>query len=215
MFKQLFSACVLCLLCTLASAQNSNRFGIRAGVSTTDINADDLLITDNAAMQQLRIGIQEAGYGYHFGVFGQLRGKRFFLQPEILFNSNSVDFRVTDLATSQSVPEILNERYQYLDIPINAGLRVGKILRLQGGLVGHIFINNVSELTQIENYEERFDEFTYGWQAGLGLDLSIFALDLKYEGNFENFGSHIIVDGQEYQFDQSPTRLVASLGVTF
>lgn len=195
-------------------AQDNFKFGVRAGVSTTNIEANELIIRNDQDQESLGLAIEEANYGYHFGLFAQFKGEKFFLQPEVLFNSNSVDFKVTDLTLMESVPQILNEQYQYLDIPVMLGFKVGP-LRLQGGPVGHVFIDNKSELLQIDNYSEQFEDLTFGWQAGLGLDFWKFVLDLKYEGNFNNFGDHIIIQGNEYEFDRTPSRLVASLGIAF
>ncbi len=198
-------------------AQNKKKFkfGIRGGVSTTEITADQLLVTNAEDMDRLQLGIQEANYGYHFGLFAQARAGSFFIQPEVLFNSNSVDFKVVDLTVNQTVPDILNEKYQYLDIPVMIGFKLFNTIRLQGGPVGHVYLNNSSQLFDIEGYEEEFEQFTYGYQAGVGIDFWKFVIDVKYEGNFNNFGNHIVIDGQSYEFNQSPTRLVASVGIAF
>lgn len=198
-------------------AQNNKKFkfGVRGGVSTTEISADALFVTNTEDMDRLQIGIQEANYGYHFGFFAQARAGSFFIQPEVLFNSNTVDFKVVDLTINEAVPEILNEKYQYLDIPIMVGFKFFNTLRLQGGPVGHVYLNNASELVNIEGYEDKFEQFTYGYQAGVGLDFWKLVIDVKYEGNFNNFGNHINIDGRSYEFNQTPTRLVASVGNAF
>ena len=215
MFKKLFFTALFGVFAVSLFAQKENfKLGVRVGVSTTDIEADDLLITNADAMENLRLGIAEANYGYHLGLFAQMRKKHFFVQPEVLFNSNSVDFKVTDLSSPESSPQILREKYQYLDVPLMLGLKFGA-LRLQGGPVGHVFLNSSSELIDVAGYEEKFDEFTYGWQAGIGIDFWQFVIDVKYEGNFQNFGNHIVIDGQNYEFDQSPSRFVATLGIDF
>lgn len=94
------------------------------------------------------------------------------------------------------------------------GLKYGP-LRLQGGPVGHLFLNSKSDLFDLEGYDQRFDEMTYGWQAGIGLDIGKVILDFKYEGNFNNFGDHIVFGNNSYQFDDSPGRFIASLGIAF
>lgn len=198
-----------------AQKKGDFKFGIRGGVSTTEISAEELLVINAEDMALLKLSIQEANYGYHFGIFAQVNAGSFFIQPEILFNSNTVDFKVVDLTVNEAVPEILNEKYQYLDIPLMLGFKLFNTLRLQGGPVGHVFLNNTSDLVDISGYEEEFERFTYGYQAGIGLDFWKFVIDLKYEGNFNNFGSHINIDGRAYEFNQAPTRLVATVGIAF
>jgi hypothetical protein len=217
MIKKIVFTAVLAVFAVSLFAQNKKKFkfGVRGGVSTTEIAANDLFVTNAEEMNELQIGIQEANYGYHFGFFAQARAGSFFIQPEVLFNSNTVDFKVVDLTVNEAVPEILNEKYQYIDIPVMLGFKLFNTVRLQGGPVGHVYLNNASELVDIEGYEDKFEQFTYGYQAGLGLDFWKLVIDLKYEGNFNNFGSHINIDGRAYEFNQAPTRLVASVGIAF
>lgn len=198
---------------TLQAQKKGVRFGVRGGVSSTDLEAGQFFVTTQNGVDDLKVAIQDANYGYHAGLFLQARSKRLFIQPELLFNSNSVDFKVTD-TNSEQAEQILTEKYNYLDMPLMMGVRLGP-LRLQGGPVGHVFLNSKSELFEVEEYDQVFDRFTYGWQAGLGLDIWKFAFDLKYEGNFNEFGEHIQIGGQQYTFDQTPTRVVASVGIAF
>jgi len=88
-------------------------------------------------------------------------------------------------------------------------------LRLQGGPVGHVFLNSTSELFDIEGYDQKFDEMTFGYQAGVGLDIWKLVLDVKYEGNFNKTGDHIVFAGQQFNFDQTPGRLLVSVGFAF
>lgn len=199
---------------SLFAQKDMFKLGIRGGISTTEIGAEELIVTNEADMDILELRIQEANYGYHIGLFAQFQAGKFFIQPEILFNSNSVDFAVTDFGLIESAPQILQENYQYLDIPLMLGVKLGP-LRLQGGPVGHVFLNSSSELFAIQGYEEKFEEFTYGYQAGIGIDFWKFVIDVKYEGNFNNFGDHINIDGRSYDFSQAPTRLIASVGIAF
>ena len=87
-------------------------------------------------------------------------------------------------------------------------------MRLMGGAVGHYFLSSSSELTEFEDYEQKFDNLTYGWQAGIGVDVLNIMLDVRYEGNFSKFGDHIVFSGESFAFDHAPARLLASLAIT-
>lgn len=195
----------------LLSAQDNFKAGLRAGVSTTDIQASDLVVYNSEGAESLRLGIQDANYGYHLGAFFQAKAGAFFIQPEVLFNSNNVDFKVRDNGEN---PQILRETYRHLDLPVMMGLKLGPV-RLQAGPVGHYFLNSSSELIQIEQYTQNHDRLTLGYQAGIGLDIWKFVLDVKHEGNFNRFGEHITIAGEDFAFDRSPHRVVATLGFTF
>jgi len=158
--------------------------------------------------------VNNSDYGTHFGFFAQLKIRKFFIQPEVLFNSNSVNYTVTDFRNPSVVDIVKNEKYQNLDIPLMMGFKFGP-LRLQGGPVGHVFLNSTSELFDVQGYDQKFDEMTFGYQAGVGLDIWKLVLDVKYEGNFNKQGDHIVFGEQQYNFDQTPARLLVSVGFAF
>ena len=186
--------------------------GIKGGIASVDVTPSDLVVFSENDVEDLRISIQDAKYGIHLGLFVQVRLGSFFLQPELLFNSNTVDYRIEDIQTGNV--SILDENYQTLDIPFIIGLRAGP-LRVGGGPVGHVFLNNTSDLFDLDGYETDFENITLGWQAGIGLDFWKLHLDLRYEGNLTQFGDHIVFHDQTYEFDDKPSRIIASIGVSF
>lgn len=198
------------LICFAVALQAQVKVGFLAGLNTTDLEARDLF--DNG--ESLKLSIKDADYGFHFGLFAQAKvGKIFYLQPEVVFNSTKVDFQVQDL--SNNLPEtVLTEKYNNLDIPVLFGLKLGP-LRVGTGPVAHVFLNSNSELTEVEGYEQNFEKLKFGWQTGVGLNIWKFIVDLKWEKNFDNFGDHIVINDTPYSFNQTPNKLVFSLGYTF
>jgi hypothetical protein len=195
-----------------ASASGQVRIGIKGGLSTFDIKAGDLILLDQNDAESFKLKIQDAKYGIHIGFFLQAKTDFLFFQPELLFNSNSVDYEVEDLSNGEI--RILDENYQQLDIPLMVGFRAGP-LRLGAGPVGHLAISSTSDLLNIDGYDQKFDGMSWGWQAGIGLDFWKLHFDFRYEGNLSNFGDHITFFGEKYQFDEKPSRLIASLGISF
>ena len=205
---------MLTLMMTFAFMANAQfKIGLKGGMSTSDLDPNQLLIINAQSADEFGLTIKEANYGVHFGLFMQAQIGKFFLQPEVLFNSNSVDFSVQDFGDG-IIQQAFNEKYQYLNIPVLMGFKFGP-LRLGAGPVGHVFLNSKSELFDISNYDQKFDEMTYGWQAGVGLDIGKLMLDFRYEGNFNNFGDHIVFGEKAYQFDQQAGGFTASLGLSF
>jgi len=190
-------------------------FGIKAGVSTTDVDVNSLNLLDENGTQRLRLALEDARYGIHAGI--QLRaqlGKTFLLQPELVFNSNTVEYEVTDLDQTGLAGEVLEEKFQYLDIPLLLGLKLGP-LRLMAGPEAHVFIDSSSELLRFDEYDQNFEELTISYLAGAGLDIWNLSFDVRYEGNFNEFGDHIRFAGQNFEFDDSPSRWIFSLGIFF
>lgn len=211
MKKLLFIAMTFCFVLT---TQAQVKFGIRGGIATAQIEPNDLLILGANDAEELKLAVNNSDYGTHFGFFTQIKIKKFFIQPEVLFNSNSVNYTVTDFRDPNVIDLVKNEKYQNLDIPLMMGFKFGP-LRLQGGPVGHVFLNSTSELFDVQGYDQKFDEMTFGYQAGIGLDIWKLVLDVKYEGNFNKQGDHIVFGGQQYNFDQTPARLLVSVGFAF
>ncbi len=200
--KHLFVVSML-IFCT-ASVQAQFAFGLKGGVHSLVNNPND--ITVGSADTSFSFGVNDLKFGTQFGAWVRI-GKGLFIQPEIVFNSNRTDFKIGETAASEVV---FREKYQHLDIPILVGVSAGP-LRLQAGPVGHYFLNSRSELTDFQGYSARWKQFTWGWQAGLGLGLGRLGLDLRYEGNFNKFGDHVTFFGDSYQFSNSPSRLILAL----
>lgn len=199
---------VFCSLCCLfLSAQV--KVGLRLGVATTSLNEENL-----KNLNELDVSLKDAKYGVNGGLVLQINLGNFMIQPEVLFNSSQVDYNISDVGNG-IVDSLFKEKFQNLDIPVLLGYRLGGFLRLHAGPVGHVLINNSSELVDIPGYKEKFQSFTWGWQAGFGLDIGKLMIDLRYEGNFNNYGDHFEFFGDQYEFDQSPARFLVSIGYFF
>lgn len=188
------------------------RFGVKAGLSSYDLANDGILIPGDD--HQISWNIKNAGYGHHFGVYTRLTLLGLYLEPSLLLNSNTVTYDIKTYGESGVFNTIKNEKYNTLDVPVLAGIKAGA-LRFQGGVVGHLFINSISDIVDIKGYEQRFEAATYGWQGGMGLDVWNLSLDLLYEGNFNKFGDHITIGGQPFSFSSRPSRLLLTLGYKF
>ncbi len=196
----------------LQAGQSQIEFGIKAGLSSYDLAKDGILISDEN--QNIEWNVSNAGYGHHFGIYTRLSALGIFLEPSLLFNSNTVSYDITTYGESGVFKTIKNEKYNQMDIPVIAGFKIG-VLRFQGGVVGHLFINSISDVVDINGYQQRFKTATYGWQAGTGVDIWKLRLDLMFEGNFDKFGDHITVGGHDYAFADTPSRLMLTLGYKF
>lgn len=188
------------------------QFGVKAGISSYDLAKDGIFI--NTGDQHIKWNVANAGYGHHFGVYTRLTLLGVYLEPALLFNSNTVTYNIETYGESGVFNTIKNEKYNHVDIPVLAGIKAG-VLRFQGGVVGHLFVNSISDVVDIKGYDQRFKTATYGWQGGMGVDVWKLRLDLLYEGNFDRFGDHITIAGHPYAFSDKPSRLLLTLGYKF
>lgn len=208
--KSIILLCIGLFFCSTVHGQFN--FGIKIGASTTDIGVNQIIVPGSVQPDdELMIAIEKANYGFNFGALFQIRMGWFLLQPEVVFNSTSVDFRINDNIGNYT-DKILTDTYQNLDIPFLLGIKAGP-LRMQAGPVGHIPLQYASELSSLEGFSSDFSPIEYGYQAGIGIDFFNLMVDFRYEGNFNNFGDYITFHDRKYNFSDQPTRLILSLAI--
>lgn len=193
----------------LQAQSNTFKIGIKGGISKYDYGLSKLIISD----PKLSLTILDKSVGFQGGAVIQIKLGKFLIQPEFIFNSNKVNYSVSDSQFSL-VDTLLSETYRDLDIPLMLGFKSG-ILRLNVGPVGHIHLSSTSELFEFDSYSQKFDKLKYGWQAGIGLDIWKIMIDIRYEGNFSKFGDHIVFNGRKYSFADNPNRLLVTAGLLF
>jgi hypothetical protein len=202
----------LCLAITHFSASaQSFKWGVRLGLSTPDIKPAD--VANGIKTDSVQVKIGDANYGFHFGGFVRLGAAKFFIQPEVNFNSSKVTYNVKALK-GPALDSIQKEKFYNLDIPVLLGVKLSSF-RINGGPVGHLHISNTSDLTKIKSYQSKFEQLKWGFQLGVGADFGRLGIDLRYEGNFDKFGDHINIGGKPYSFDKNPSRLLASFALSF
>lgn len=211
--KQLIFAVLLILLVPCLNAQV--KWGPRIGLTTSDLSTSNFNLREPGSLDALSIGVKEAKYGVQVGAFAQFKiAKFFYLQPEVLFNSNRIDFRVTNAKEGQSFTEIVKEKYQYLDIPVIFGLKLGPF-RAGLGPVGKVYLSSSSGLTDIEGIREEFSGMQLAYQAALGLNIGRLIFDVKFDRSLNNFGDFLEIDGKPFDFKEQEHRMVFSLGYSF
>ena len=178
------------------------KVSLKGGVSSSWIGINES-VSNNETLE-----LSKLTGGYHFRLAAQLKIKKFFIQPEVLFNSNTAEFNLT------SLEGVLRDRYNRLDIPVIMGLKRGS-WRFGVGPVGHVTLNNNSDLIRQGGFREISRNLTYGYQAGIGLDLWKIQLDFRYEGNFSGFDNFIDFENTNLNLSDSPERFIASVGYIF
>ena len=189
------------------------KYGIRGGVSTPDIKPSDVdSLRFKRGLDSLKLKVSDANYGFHFGIWARLKLGKFYLQPEVVFNSSKVQYKIGKLGSS--VDSIKNETFNNLDIPVMLGTKVGSF-RLNAGPVAHIRLGGSSDLVKTSGFTQTFKTATWGYQAGIGFDAGRVGIDLRYEGNFDKFGNQLMLGGKAYPFSKAPTRFTATASIAF
>ncbi len=205
---------ILILLLTISIAVNAQNdraeFGIKIGLQNHNFITPETISLNNSS-ELIEMSIGDIDYGFHAGFYARFKFLKLYWEPSLLLNSQGITYLVKE--TDNSVIEV-KEYYQDLDLPLLVGFKVA-FVKFHVGPVAHIHLNSTSELFDVEGYEQKFKNATFGYQAGFGLDLSKLRLSLNYEGNFTNYGDHISFEGESYNFSESPSRLILSIGLAF
>lgn len=204
--KKLF---VILLAFVLAAPLYSQvKFGLKAGASTDFTFTDQTFQgTDFEVILQ---NAKDAEWGFQGGVFMRASFAGFYIQPELILATatNSVTY---DDVEAGGAPVIYNQKFNKLNIPVLLGVKVGP-LRLNAGPAASVMISDPKEIIEGATYKKA----TFGYQAGLGFDLfKKLTVDLRYEGNLNQFGDQIVIGGETFVLDDRTGALLVQVGFMF
>ena len=145
---------------------------------------------------------EESKMGYHLGLFARINLPIIFLQPEVLYTNTGGSF------SNNSFNYDVN--FDRLDIPVMVGMKLGGLFRFQAGPVASYVLNSdmVARNGTRSGIVPPKEDFTFGYQAGVGIDIGNFLLDLKYEGALTNS----INNFAQVPTDQRQNQLIVSMG---
>ena len=195
---------------TVSEAQFFN-YGIKAGIGFSKLKMDDITGIDNGSeVYDLITG--ESVTGYHVGLQTQIKIAMVVIKPELYFNAGGGTLKQV---VENGATEVLNVKFSRIDVPILAGVKLGPI-RINAGPVGSFVISETTDLTQIEPDFELFtNSMTWGFQAGLGLDVSKLSIDARYEGSLSKLGETFSVGSADFPLDARPSQWIISVGFWF
>lgn len=141
-----------------------------------------------------------AKLGYQFGVFLRVKFFGLHFQPELLYSNTKGGVII-------EVPEGLIEvehSYKKIDLPLILTYSMGPV-RLQAG-------PSLSILTKADNgfvdTKAVYNSVTVKYQAGVGVDIKKFLIDVKFEGNLSSF----LNDPNDVFIDQRQGHIIFALG---
>lgn len=184
------------------------KFGLKAGASTDFTFTNQTLQgTDFEVILQ---NAKDAEWGFQGGAFLRASFAGLYVQPEILLATatNSISY---DDVEAGGAPVIYNQKFTKLNIPVMVGLKVA-FLRVNAGPAASIMITDVKEVIEGATYKRA----TFGYQAGLGVDLfKRLTVDVRYEGNLNQFGDQITIAGETFTLDDRTGALLLQVGLIF
>lgn len=186
--------------------------GVKAGLSTSSLQ-DESFGFDREGRQDLRLALEDADYGYQLGLLARIPfGEKFLLQPELTFNTSSATYQFDD--PDDSFTQAFKERYNDVNVPILLSYKLA-FLRVNAGPVGHFFVNSRSDLRDDAGIDRTWETLHLGYALGVGLDVGPITLDVRYDGNFSEYGETFTFRGAEVDVDRAPRRWVGSVAWRF
>ena len=191
------------------SAISQMNFGIRGGINFNWPKAYNF----SKPGYEYKLTIQNnLGTGFHFGFISQFKLFKILIQPEILFTSINNTIEYEEIGDGEI--NIINQEFNRLDIPVLALIRI-KAFKIELGPVGSVLLKDKSDLFDEIGYKQKYNKAIFGYQAGIGLEISKFSFDLKYEGSLSKFGYGIEIGDNTFSFNSRSNQLILSMGVFF
>jgi hypothetical protein len=183
------------------------KFGIKAGAATTTVPTYDIATGTNNIK-----ALKTAAWGFQGGLFLRLTLLGIYLEPEVVFATNSYDYTVTENA----IDAIKSQTFNRLEIPVLLGFKLGP-LRINAGPSAAIQIGSPKALINDPDFVNMYKGATFGYQAGVGFDLfKKLAFDVRYGGSLSGkFGDAVTVGTQSFKLDSRQPSLILSVGLMF
>ena len=183
------------------------KFGIKAGAETRTVPAYDI----SAGTSSIE-ALKDASWGFHGGVFMRLKLLALYVQPELVFASNTYDYTVK----TATLTEVKSQTFNRISVPLLVGFKLGP-LRLNAGPAASIQMGSPEALIDDPNFEEMYKGAVWGFQAGIGIDLlKRLTLDARYAGGLgEKFGDAVTIGSQNYKLDYGQKSFLLSAGIMF
>lgn len=200
--KKLASLFALSFLALSAHAQLD--LGLRAGAGLSRANFSEL----SSAVSAIQ-SVDDAGHelSYHAGAYLKIGLPLVFIQTEAIFQQLNQTASIADGSGDISEIELDMSR---IDIPILVGTKLGPLR----AMLGPVYSANLSDLSG--NIGQDVESGTWGYQVGVGVEISRIMLDLRYEGAFSPWASQLIVDnvnGTTINTDLRSSQIILCLGI--
>ena len=184
MKKAIFLFFILFTVCNISSFAQIFKVGVKAG---TDIKKLSGKSFDD-----------QFSFGYHVGGFFSVGlGKKFAIQPEILFNQINVDTSSSYSAIYQ-FNKVDKVQLKYMSIPILLNYKPVKYLTIQAGPQFGILTNK--SRTLVQNGKDAFKSGDFSMLGGLQVNISHLNIYARYAVGLSNLND---IDNKEKWKSQS------------
>lgn len=190
----------------------STRYGVKVAAGFVLANPELTLVGNESDFVVNEVKFKNSELLKSIGVFGQKKFGYLFVQGDLLYSNYGMNFDVKSFSNEYLPDVVMSESFHYVDMQIMGGL-TGNGFRLGVGPVVHILAGHDTELTQLEQYNEKLRTVSFGFSGGIGYDTGIFSFDLKYENAFRTVGDHVWYGNRKSRFIQTPNSISLAIAV--
>jgi len=191
MKTKLLILAIFCIIGNAASAQKL-RIGFKGGANINKLTGKSFS--------------EEFSFGYHVGGFFSVGlGKKFAIQPEVLFNQINVDTS-SNFSTVYKFNQVDKVQLRYLSVPILLNYKPVKFITLQAGPQFGILMNKSKTL--VENGRDAFKAGDLSMLGGVQVNIGHLNIYGRYAVGLSNLND---IDNKEKWKSQS---IQVGLGLT-
>ncbi|MFK5856469.1 MAG: porin family protein [Bacteroidota bacterium] len=210
------TALIISAILLVTTIQAQLHFGPQIGFNASKLTLDTKDITTNL------------GTNFLFGAFVRI-GEKIYVQPEVnwmtagsVFKYPSISWEGTDLSPVEQDVTVSS-----IQIPVTVGWRIINLtvvnIRVFTGAAANIITNKTINTTDTDNSigkgliepltDANISDMTWQYHIGAGVDVLMFALDVKYTGAFSNIlDGSIKYDAETHSVSSSTNMFVVTLG---
>ena len=201
---------ILIVSMSAASAQSFKAFGLKLGVNYGESVIKETFSANGA---DWTYASEEADVGISYGMFGRVRFKSLFFQPELLATNHQTKMKLSSI----TYDSILNLKQNRFDIPLLIGYSRKDRVR---GYLGPVYTKMTEDPVFSEDFfrseiREIFSGGTWAFQIGFGFDMAFLTIDARYETNLGQFQDNVNLLGQSFDFDHRSNTVQVTIGWDF
>lgn len=146
-------------------------------------------------------------------------GKKIYVQPEVNYLTQGSILKYPSFNSLSPVEQ--DVKMSTLQIPVSIGWRIINLkvinVRVMGGMSANFVLNTTINTTNGDGLDylvpDDFNNIEWQWQLGAGVDIFMFALDLKYFGGINNvMEKDITIDGKNSTISSKSNLFEVTLG---
>jgi len=148
-------------------------------------------------------------------------GNKIYVQPELNWLTQGSVFKYPSWNNLSPIEQTV--KLSTIQVPVNVGWRIINLkvvnVRIFAGIAANFVVNkNITITGDQTNYPETlptesdFKNTIWQWDAGAGVDVLMFALDIKYVGGINNIFDNFQFSSSEHAITSKSSLFVVTLG---